>query len=428
MQFEVLMKILVIGSGGREHALCWKLRQSQYVNQLFCAPGNGGIADIAECVPIKVDDIPELLAFALDRAIDLTVVGPEVPLVAGVVDAFEKAGLRIFGPSKAAAQLEGSKIFAKEFMSRHHIPTPRFLSFNNYEAAKTALPLFTLPVVVKADGLAAGKGVIICQTMQEADNALKDIMSERLFKQAGSRVVLEEFLAGEEASILAVCDGTDFILLEASQDHKRIFDNDEGPNTGGMGAYSPTPVVKPEMMKTITRTVFQPVLTGMAKEGHPFKGILYAGIMVTKQGPRVLEFNVRFGDPETQAILPRLKTDLVEVMLAATEGRLKSMNLEWDKRSCICVVLAAGGYPGEYDTGIVISGLDKLPNEAAAFHAGTRLKNGTLVTAGGRVLGVTSLGADIAEAMKNVYQAVEKVTFTGCHYRRDIGKKALDQK
>ena len=346
------MNILVIGSGGREHALVWKISQSPRVTKIFCAPGNGGIAELAECVDIKADDVPALLKFAQTNKIDLTVVGPEVPLVLGLVDAFEQAGLKAFGPFKAAARLEGSKAFAKDFMTRHHIPTAAYGSFDDIAQATLFLDKCSFPLVVKADGLAAGKGVIICQTKVEAGEALKSMMSDRVFKDAGNRVVIEEFLRGEEASILAVADGKDFIILESSQDHKRIFDNDQGPNTGGMGAYSPAPVVTPELMKQIAETVIKPGIDGMLKDGAPFKGILYAGIMVTAQGPKVLEFNTRFGDPETQAVLPRLKSDIIDLMLASVEGRLKGMTLEWNPRSCICVVLAAGGYPGDYVSGL----------------------------------------------------------------------------
>jgi phosphoribosylamine--glycine ligase len=421
------MKILVIGSGGREHALVWKLKQSPKVAEIFCAPGNGGIAGISTCVAIKADDVPALLKFAKENKIGLTVVGPEVPLVLGVVDAFEKAGLKIFGPSKAAAVLEGSKVFAKDFMVRHHIPTAKYLSFDTFEAAVAGLDEFTLPVVVKADGLAAGKGVIICSTKAEAKVALSEIMAKKVFKDAGVRVVIEEFLVGEEASILAVADGKDFVILESSQDHKRIFDNDEGPNTGGMGAYSPAPVVTPALLQQISVEVIKPVIDGMKKEGTPFKGILYAGIMVTKQGPKVLEFNTRFGDPETQAVLPRLKSDLVDVMLASAEGRLAGMKLKWDSSPCVCVVIAAGGYPGDYATGKVITGFENTPADAVVFHAGTRKDGDFIVTSGGRVLGVTASGSDIVDAIRNVYAAVGKIAFDGMQYRRDIGKKALDR-
>jgi phosphoribosylamine---glycine ligase len=421
------MKVLVIGSGGREHALVWKLKQSPRVAEIFCAPGNGGIAALAQCVDIKADDTASLLRFAQDNKIDLTVVGPEVSLVLGVVDAFEAAGLKIFGPSKAAARLEGSKVFAKDFMASHYIPTAKYQSFDNIEAARAGLHEFALPVVIKADGLAAGKGVIICDTRLEAEYALKMIMAEKAFKEAGTRVVVEEFLVGEEASILAVADGHDFIILESSQDHKRISDGDEGPNTGGMGAYSPAPVVTPQLLQQIGSAVIKPVIDGMRAEGAPFKGILYAGIMVTSHGPKVLEFNTRFGDPETQAILPRLKSDLVDLMLASINGKLAGRKLDWDARACVSVVMAAGGYPGDYATGKVITGLQKVSSDAVVFHAGTRKDGDFIVTAGGRVLGVTALGNGIADAIKNVYAEVGKIEFDGAHYRRDIGKKALNR-
>ncbi len=421
------MRILVIGSGGREHALVWKLKQSPHVEELFCAPGNGGIGALAQCVDIKADDIPALLGFVRSNKIDLTVVGPEVPLVAGIVDVFEQAGLRIFGPSKAAARLEGSKVFAKDFMARHYIPTAKYATYDTLDAARAGLKGFTLPVVIKADGLAAGKGVIICDSLEEAQYALKLMMAERVFKDAGARVIIEEFLSGEEASILAVADGKDFIVLESSQDHKRIFDDDKGPNTGGMGAYSPAPVVTPELMAQIAQAVIRPVIDGMSREGAPFKGILYAGIMVTRHGPKVLEFNTRFGDPETQAVLPRLRSDLVELMLASVEGRIAGLSLKWDPRACVCVVMAAGGYPGNYEAGKDIHGLDRVSDKAVVFHSGTRQDAGRTLTSGGRVLGVTALGQGIAEALANVYAAVAKISFEGVHFRRDIGRRALQR-
>ncbi|MBF0486471.1 MAG: phosphoribosylamine--glycine ligase [Candidatus Omnitrophica bacterium] len=433
------MKVLVIGSGGREHALVWKIRQSPRVSRIFCAPGNGGIASLAECVDIKADNIPALLRFAQQEKIDLTVVGPEVPLVLGIVDAFLKSGLKIFGPSTLAAQLEGSKVFAKDFMARHGVPTARYRSFSQVVRAREGLKDFSFPVVIKADGLAAGKGVIICESRLEAENALTAIMTARVFKDAGDRVVIEEFLVGEEASILAVADGKDFIIfpvlplsfpaviLESSQDHKRIFDGDKGPNTGGMGAYSPAPVVTPALMKEISDTVIKPMIDGMAREEMPFKGILYAGIMITKQGIKVLEFNTRFGDPETEAVLPRLKSDLVDVMLASIEGRLKDVKLEWDAGACVCVVMAARGYPGEYSPGDVITGLDTVSADAVVFHAGTKKEGDKILTSGGRVLGVTSKGNSISEAITNVYREVKKISFRGCQYRQDIGKKALNR-
>ena len=421
------MRLLVIGSGGREHALVWKLKQSPRVDKIFCAPGNGGIGALAECVDIKVDDIGALLGFVQNNKVDLTVVGPEVPLVAGIVDAFERAGLKIFGPSRAAARLEGSKVFAKDFMARHYIPTAKYATYDTLDAARAGLLGFSLPVVVKADGLAAGKGVIICDSREEAEYALKLIMADRVFKEAGARVIIEEFLSGEEASILAVADGKDFIILESSQDHKRIFDDDKGPNTGGMGAYSPAPVVTPALMAQIAQAVIRPVIDGMSREGTPFKGVLYAGIMVTRQGPKVLEFNARFGDPETQAVLPRLRSDLVELMLASVEGRLAGLTLEWDRRACVCVVMAAGGYPGAYEAGKVIYGLDRVADKAIVFHSGTRQVGDMTLSSGGRVLGVTALGEGIAEALGNAYAEAGKISFEGAHYRRDIGRRALQR-
>ncbi len=419
------MKILVIGSGGREHALVWKIKQSPRVSRIFCAPGNGGIAEIAECVDIKADDILGLADFAQAQGIDLTVVGPEVPLVAGIVDLFEEEGLKIFGPSQAAARLEGSKVFAKNFMKRWEIPTARYAAFSDEKAALAHLAGHTYPLVVKAAGLAAGKGVIICRNQVEAEDAVRRIMSGNMFKDAGKSLVIEDFLEGEEASILAISDGKDFLLLESSQDHKRIFDNDEGPNTGGMGAYSPAPVVTDALSRQIADTVIRPLIEGMADEGAPFKGVLYVGIMVTQDGPRVLEFNTRFGDPETQAVLPRLKSDLVDVMLASVDGRVAGMVLEWDPRACVCVVMAAGGYPGDYAVGAPISGLDKVSAGAVVFHAGTRKDTTALVTSGGRVLGVTAMGEDVAKAIVHVYAEIKKITYEGMHFRRDIGRKAI---
>ena len=421
------MKVLVIGSGGREHALCWKIKQSSQVTELFCAPGNGGISSLAECVDIKADDIIPLVDFAKERGIDLTVVGPEVPLVKGIVDLFEKEGLKIFGPSQAAARLEGSKVFAKNFMKRWDIPTAKYATFTDAKGAVAYLADQKYPLVVKASGLAAGKGVMICQDQFTAEEAIGKIMNEKIFKDAGNSLVIEEFLEGEEASILAVCDGKSFQLLESAQDHKRIFDDDMGPNTGGMGAYSPAPVVTDALRKTIGDKIIRPVVEGMADEEAPFKGILYAGIMVTKDGPKVLEFNTRFGDPETQAILPRLKTDLVDLMMASIDGKISGLSLEWDERPCVCVVMAAGGYPGNYATGQMISGLDQIPEGAIVFHAGTKKQNDTILTSGGRVLGVTALGKDISETIANTYVAVRKISFEGSSFRNDIGKKALNR-
>lgn len=426
------MRVLVIGTGGREHALVWKLKQSPKVKEIFCIPGNGGTAEIARSADIKADDIDSLCNFALKEKIDLTVVGPEIPLVAGIVDLFEEKGLKIFGPTKAAAQLEGSKVFAKEFMQRREIPTADFKSFEDVDEAKTYLQDKIFPVVVKADGLAAGKGVIICKNLEEGEKALDQIMGEKVFKEAGNKVIIEDCLVGEEASILAISDGNQFIILDSSQDHKRIFDDDLGPNTGGMGAYSPAPVITKELLVTIALNIISPTIEGMKNEGMPFKGVLYAGVMVTKEGPKVLEFNVRFGDPETQAILPRLQGDLADIFLAACDKRLSDVKLSWDKRSCVCVVMSSRGYPGPYEKGKRIEGITSAENEekAVVFHAGTKKDNDHVVTSGGRVLGVTSLGETIEEAIKKVYNAVELIHFDGCFFRRDIAAKALrrDQK
>ncbi|MDP8212417.1 MAG: phosphoribosylamine--glycine ligase [Candidatus Zapsychrus exili] len=421
------MKVLVVGSGGREHTLVWKIKQSSKVKEVFCAPGNGGIESIAECVDIKADDIEGLAQFALERAIDLTVIGPEVPLAAGSVDVFEEKGLKVFGPSKKAAQLEGSKAFSKEFMYKYGIPTAAFKVFEDINKAKDFLLDVEFPIVIKADGLAAGKGVIICKDKEEADEALKQIMEDKVFKEAGEKIIIEECLVGEEVSILAVSDGENYLLLDSSQDHKRIFDDDLGPNTGGMGAYSPAPVATQEMFRTIEELVINPTIDGMIQEGAPFKGILYAGLMITEKGPFVLEFNVRLGDPETQAILPRLKSDIIDVMIASCEGRLNEAELLWDKRACVCVVMSSGGYPGAYDKGCEIQGLDKATEgtDAVIFHAGTKNQDGKIVTSGGRVLGITGFGDDIGAAIRNTYEVVEKVKFDRCFFRRDIGAKAL---
>ena len=420
------MKVLIIGSGGREHALAWKIKQSPRVQKVYCAPGNGGIAQIAECVDIDAADIPGLLKFARKEKIDLAVGGPEAPLAAGIVDEFEKAKLKIFGPSKAAAQLEGSKVFAKEFMQRRNIPTAMFKTFERIEDARDFLTHAQYPLVVKADGLAGGKGVVVCPSSDKAIEAVDQIMGDKIFKEAGDRVVIEECLDGEEVSILAVSDGERFCILESSQDHKRIFDDDIGPNTGGMGAYSPAPIVTADLLKKIEARVIEPTIRGMAAEGAPFKGILYAGLMITLEGPQVLEYNVRFGDPEAQAILPRLKDDLVELMLDAVDGKLTLRKLQWERRSCVCVVMSSGGYPGKYETGIEITGLDQVSeSQAAVFHAGTKKEGDKFVTSGGRVLGVTALGSGIEKAIERAYAAVEKIKFYRAFFRRDIGAKAI---
>ena len=420
------MKVLVIGSGGREHALVWKLAQSSKIEKVYGAPGNPGIAQIGECVNISPTDIKGLADFAEKEGIDLTVVGPEAPLVAGIVDEFKSRGLKIFGPSKEAAKLEGSKAFSKEMMKKYGVPTADFEVFDNPEKAKEYIKEKGAPIVVKADGLAAGKGVVVAQNIEEALEAIDKIMIEKVFGDAGNRVIVEDCLVGEEASYLVVTDGENFIPLATAQDHKAVFDGDKGPNTGGMGAYSPAPVLSEEMEKEVQEKVIKPILRGMREEGHPFKGILYAGLMITEEGPKVLEFNVRFGDPEAQVILRRLKTDLVDVCQSVIEGKLID-NLEWIPETAICVVLASKGYPGKYEKGKVITGIEEAEkiDNVVVFHAGTAVKDGKLVTNGGRVLNVTALGKDIVEARGNVYKAIEKIHFDGMHYRKDIGLKAL---
>ena len=421
------MKILIVGSGGREHVLAWKIKQSPLVEKIYCAPGNGGISDIADCVDISVEDIEGLADFAKKNRIDLTVVGPEIPLVEGIVDAFEAKKLKIFGPNKQAANLEGSKVFAKGFMHKYNIPTAVYKGFNSPEDARKFLEEAQYPLVVKANGLAAGKGVMICKDKKESEKAIEDIMSSRIFKEAGDQIVIEEYLEGEEVSILAMCDGTHYLVLDTSQDHKRIFDDDLGPNTGGMGAYSPAPVVDENLRKQIEARIIEPTIRGMKREGIPFKGVLYAGLMITKDGPKVLEYNVRFGDPEAQVVIPRLKNDLVPVLLACVEERIDEFELHWDKRTAICVVMSSGGYPGEYKTGKEIKGLEEFneSEQTVVFHAGTKREGNKVLTSGGRVLGVCSFGNTIHEAIDTVYNDIEKISFERCFFRRDIGTKAF---
>ncbi len=420
------MNILVIGSGGREHALCWKIKQNPKVKKLYCAPGNGGIAQLAECVSIGAEDIEGLLKFALSKKIDLTVVGPEASLVKGIVDVFVQKGLKIFGPSQEAAQLEGSKVYTKEFLHRRNIPTAVYKIFASAFEALEFLDKAQFPLVVKADGIAAGKGVYVCQDLKEAQSAIDDIIVKKIFGAAGDKVVIEECLQGQEASVLAICDGKHFFVLPSAQDHKRIFDDDLGPNTGGMGSYSPAPVVTAKVLDTVIARIIEPSVRGMYQEGIPFKGVLYAGLMLTNEGPFVLEFNTRFGDPETQSILPRLQSDLVEIMLAACDGRLNELKVRWDPRACVCVVITSGGYPGSYKSGFEITGLSEInDSDTIVFHAGTKNDGGTLVTAGGRVLGVTSLDKTLEAAIAKAYEAVGKINFEHMFFRRDIGQKAL---
>lgn len=424
-------KVLVIGGGGREHALVWKIRHSPLVSRLYCAPGNAGIGEIAECVALKPEDIDGLVQFAEQEAIELTVVGPELPLSLGIVDRFEAEGLRIFGPNRQAAQLEASKAFTRKLLQEHQVPSPDFAIFTEPDQAHAyvnqSVNQGERALVVKADGLAAGKGVLICSTTQDAHNAIDTIMAERAFGEAGKRIVIEEFLEGEEASFLAFTDGASVLPLASSQDHKRIFDGNQGPNTGGMGAYSPAPVVTSALTERIVTDILRPTLQGLKQRGIVYTGILYAGLMITSTGPKLIEFNVRFGDPECQPLMLRLQSDLVAVIDAAIDGRLSELQLTWDERSAVCVVLAAEGYPGRYEKGRPISGLDALRDwsEGVVFHAGTGKDNGSVTTQGGRVLGVTGLGTDLPAALRNTYHAVEQISWPGMHYRRDIGQRAV---
>ena len=425
------MKILVIGSGGREHALVWKLSQSPHAKKIFCTPGNGGISQLAECIPFKGDDIQALAEFCMKEKINYTVVGPEVPLCAGIVDEFSKCGLEIFGPNKAAAQMEGSKVFSKQIMAKYKVPTAAFEIFDDPDQAKKYIDKINAPCVVKADGLAAGKGVVVAQNPDEAKQAVDWMMKDRIFGAAGDKIIIEDCLQGQEASILVFTDSKEVIPLASSQDHKRVFDADKGPNTGGMGAYSPAPIVTRPLFQEIMEKIVYRTIDGLMKEGITYKGVLYAGVMLTPQGPKALEFNVRFGDPETQAILPRLKSDLLEVMMATSNQTLskivKSGGLRWDNRACACVVCASGGYPGDYQKDKEISGLESASkfSDAMVFHAGTRLVGGKCLTAGGRVLGVTGLGRTIKDAVNKAYLVVDKIHFDGMHFRSDIGAKAF---
>ena len=420
------MKILVVGSGGREHALAWKLKQSSGVDRVFVAPGNAGTAQIGENVPIKAGDLNALARFAKENAIGLTVVGPDDSLAAGIVDVFEAERLRIFGPTKSAARLESSKIFAKELMRARGIPTARAAIFEKQEAAFAFLRESRFPIVIKADGLALGKGVIVAANAEDAMKAVESMMCEGRFGEAGRRLLIEECLAGSECSLHALVDGTNFRMLASARDHKRAFDGDAGPNTGGMGAFSPANNFSPAQEAQFERDVMRPLLEGLRDAGENFRGLLFPGLMITDEGPRVLEFNCRFGDPETQAILPRLKSDLVESMEATIDGRLDQARIGWDERVAVTVVMASGGYPDKYETGKPISGLETAASDdVQIFHAGTRRENGQIVTAGGRVLAVTALGDTVLAARERAYEAVSQIHFDGCHYRRDIALSAV---
>jgi phosphoribosylamine--glycine ligase len=420
------MKVLVIGGGGREHALVWALKKSPRVADIVCAPGNGGIAAIARCLPVDVSSVPAMLAVVAAEAPDLVVIGPEVPLAAGVVDALQLRGVRVFGPTQAATQLESSKAFAKEFMRRWEIPTAAYAVCSSADLVRGALEKFPERVVVKADGLAAGKGVVLCETHAEAIAAADEMFSGALLGAAVASVVIEEMLTGPEISYFAVCDGTSATTLAFAQDHKRIGEGDTGPNTGGMGAYSTDDLVSPEMAAWLLQNVAQRVVDGMRSEGTPFAGVLFTGLMMTPDGPKVLEFNTRFGDPETEAILLRLETDLLEILEAAVEGRVASLPIKFKAGASACVIAASAGYPGKYASGKTISGLDRVQAGVEVFHAGTAIRGGKIVTAGGRVLAVTAAGGDLREALRQAYAAMAEIEFEGMQYRRDIGWRALD--
>ncbi len=419
------MKVLVIGSGGREHTIVWKLSQSKKVSKIYCAPGNGGISEIAECVPIKVMDFEALTAFAKENQIDMTVVAPDDPLAAGAVDAFEAAGLRAFGPNKAAAIIEGSKAFSKNLMKKYNIPTANYEVFeNSADAIDYIKAQNQFPVVVKADGLALGKGVIIAENLLEAEKAVHEIMDDKVFGKAGGKVVIEEFITGPEISVLAFTDGKTLKPMVSAQDHKRAFDNDKGLNTGGMGTFSPSRVYTPELAEECMEKIFIPTMNAMNKENRKFKGVLYFGLMKTADGVKVIEYNCRFGDPETQVVLPRLKTDLYEIFDAIIDERLDEVDIEWDNGAAVCVVLASGGYPQKYSTGYEIDGLQQAESLGALlFHAGTKLEDGKILTAGGRVLGVTATGENLDDAISKAYHYLKPISFKDMHYRTDIGIK-----
>lgn len=417
------MKILVVGSGGREHALVWKLHFSPLVKKIFAAPGNAGISKLAECVQIASEDLIGLADFAERKSIDLTVVGPELPLTLGIVDEFQKRNLRIFGPTKMAAMIEGSKVFAKEFMKKYHIPTASFQIFERPDQAIDFVKSSDMPLVIKADGLAAGKGAVIVEDTESAISTVQKMMVEKIFKDAGTKVVIEDFLEGEEVTILAFTDGKTILPMPSSQDHKKIYDGDTGPNTGGMGAYAPTTIVDERMMKRIYDQILEPTIVGLEQEGRIFKGVLYAGLMLTDRGPKVMEYNCRFGDPETQVVLSLLKSDLAEIFMSIIEGDLSPEEVEWTDDFAVCVILASAGYPDKYEKGKEIFGLDKIEPSAdiLLFHAGTKKEGERLYTNGGRVLGITAMDKDVETAIHKAYATVDKIRFDGAQFRRDIG-------
>lgn len=420
------MDILVVGGGGREHAIVWALAKSPKAGKIHCAPGNAGIAELAECHPIAVHEFDKLTALAVELKVGLVVIGPDDPLADGIVDAFDSTGIPVFGPRRNAAEIEGSKTFMKDLLHKYSIPTAAYEKFDNYEQAQAYLDQQPVPIVIKADGLAAGKGVTVAQSREEANQALRSIMVDKVFGEAGAKVIIEEFLAGQEMSILAFVDGETVRPMAAAQDHKPVFDNDEGPNTGGMGTYSPLPHIASSIIEEAVETIIKPTAKAMVAEGRPFRGVLFAGLMITPDGkPKTIEFNARFGDPETQVVLPRLKSDLLDIFWATVHGKLADVEIEWSDEAAVCVVLASGGYPGPYPKGIVIEGLDQV-KDAVVFHAGTaRGENGEWLTNGGRILGVVGLGADIAEARNKAYTEADRIRFEGKHQRSDIAAKAL---
>jgi phosphoribosylamine--glycine ligase len=416
------MKVLVVGSGGREHAICWKLKQSPRVTELYCAPGNAGIGKDAECVPVSAEDIPGIVALAQEKAIDLAVIGPEVPLAMGIVDALEAVGVKTFGPNKKCSQLEASKAFTKSFLARHDIPTAKYKEYTDKQALIDDIGIFGWPMVIKADGLAAGKGVVLAENAVEAEAAIEDMMGSRVFGEAGDKIVVEECLRGVEASMLCFVDTNTIVPMEPAQDYKRILDGDRGPNTGGMGSYSPSLVFNDALMEQLRKEILEPTLAGFQADGLDFRGVLFIGLMIGKDGPKVIEFNNRFGDPETQSVLMRLDTDLLDVFEAVCDDRLAEIELKWKPQTACCVVAASGGYPGSYEKGKVITGLDDVDEDIVVFHAGTAFDaDGNIVTSGGRVLGVTALGETHDEAREKAYDNIEKIAFEGMQYRKEIG-------
>ena len=416
------MNILVIGGGGREHALCWKLAQSPKVSKLYCAPGNGGIATIAECVPIKATDIESMVAWCISHTINFVVVAPDDPLAMGMVDALEEAGIPAFGPRANAAIIEASKVFSKNLMAKYHIPTAKYESFTDMDAALAYVRAEGAPIVVKADGLALGKGVIVAQTTPEAEEAVRSMMADKAFGDAGTRLVIEECMVGPEVTVLAFCDGEHIFSMPSSQDHKRAFDANQGPNTGGMGAISPSPNYTAEIAARCMEEIFLPTVNALKAEGRPFQGVIYFGLMLTKDGPRVVEYNARFGDPECQAVLSLLESDLLDILIACREGTLDKLDIRWKNEAACCLVLASGGYPGKYQTGYPISGLTEAGKTAVVFHAGTRAEDGQILTSGGRVLGVTATGATLEQAIDAAYNSAKYISFTDVHFRTDIGR------